>query len=289
MDARLKDIRLHLILIGIIIVLAATTAYFFYNNHPVGDNFQQFITDNLEHLRSEQALQNMPEVIPPGGVKAPILIYHSVRPHSENETELVKYYSVAPESLEKQFKYLKDNHYAVIKLEDLVSALNNKTKLPPKPVVLTFDDGWENQYKYAYPILKEYNYTATFFVYTDALDYDKFLTWQEINEMDDAGMTIAGHTKSHPYLYAMDDLNKIRDEIIGSKGIIQDRLGKPVTLFAYPFGHYNDNIIKILKENGFRAARSTYKGIYHSPQDLFTMKGIEATDDFDKFVKDLGK
>lgn len=287
MDERLKDKRLHLILIGIVIILAATTVYLFFNNYPITDNFQRFIIDNIENLNKELALQNAKEVILPGGIKAPILIYHSVRPHYDNEIELVKYYDVAPESMERQFKYLKDNHYTVIKLKDLVNALANKTKLPSKSVVLTFDDGWENQYKYAFPILKRYNYTATFFVYTDMLDSDKFLNWDEISEMDDSGMTIADHTKSHPYLYAMHNLTKIRNEIIGSKNIIEDRLGKPVTLFSYPFGNYNDDIIKILKENGFQAARSAHKGVYHTPQDLFMMKGIEATDNFNKFIKDL--
>jgi len=102
-------------------------------------------------------------------------------------------------------------------------------------------------------------------------------------------MTIGGHTKSHPYLPSITDPDTLRREIISSKNIIEDQIGKKVNLFAYPYGHYNDQIISIVKEAGYKLARSTYKGIYNSKNDLYTLKGIEVTDDLTKFVSDINK
>lgn len=283
----IRDKRLHIILIGAIIILSGIII-FFLNRYYSEDQIEKFFIFNASKLEAERSLQKIKEDVLPGAIKVPILIYHSVRPHTSFETELMKYYDVAPESLEKQFGYLKYNGYTVISFDNLINTLTKGTPLPKKSVVLNFDDGWENQYQYAFPILKRYHYTATFFIYTDPIDAnDSFLTGDQILEMDSAGMTFGGHTRSHPYLFEIRDTNLLRQEIIGGKNIIEDRLGHKIDIFAYPFGWYNDQIIKVLKEAGFKAARSTYSGIYQTSQDIFKLKGIEVTDDFDKFTKDL--
>jgi peptidoglycan/xylan/chitin deacetylase (PgdA/CDA1 family) len=189
--------------------------------------------------------------------------------------------------LEKQLRYLKDHNYVVISLDFLVEALKQNILLPPKSIVLTFDDGWRNQYAYAFPLLQKYNATATFFIFTNAIDHDLFLTWDQIRVMDNSGMSIGGHTRSHPYLPDITDPAVLRDEIIGSKKIIEDQIGQKIDLFAYPYGHYREDIIAIVKEAGYKSARSTYKGINHTSADLYTLKGVEVSDDFDTFVKNI--
>ena len=184
-------------------------------------------------------------------------------------------------------QYLKDADYVVIGLDFLASALEQNISLPPKSVVLTFDDGWRSQYSYAFPVLKKYGFTATFFIYTDAIDHNYFLTWDQVRFMNSEGMTIGGHTKSHPYLPDVHDPAQLREEIIGGKRIIEDQIHQKIDLFAYPFGHYRDEIIAIVKEAGYTAARSAYKGINHTKDDLYKLKAVEATDDFGKFVDDL--
>ena len=280
------DKFLHIIFTAIIVILLGTSVYFRANQG--NDTLQNEFLKKTDKLNSEQALQEIPEKAPPAdAVKVPILIYHSVKPHLAIETALVKYYVLSPESLEKQFRYLRDNGYTVIGLDFLVDALTKTITLPPKSVVLTFDDGWENQFQYAYPILKKYNYTATFFIFTRAIDRQSFLTWNQVKTMDTGGMTIGGHTRTHPYLPDITDPVVLRREIIGGKSVIENRIGHPINLFAYPYGHYNDQIIKIVKEAGYESARSAYKGIYHTLDDIYTLKGVEATDDFAKFIKDL--
>lgn len=282
------DKRLHIALAAIIVVLLGTSIYFRETRN--NDTFSQEFLSKTDKLEAEQALQRVPEKAPPpeaDAIKVPVLIYHSVIAHSADESALQKYYDVAPESLEKQFKYLRENGYTVIGLDYLADSLTQTITLPPKPVVLTFDDGWENQFQYAYPIIKKYNYTATFFIYTRAIGHDLFLTWDQIKAMDEGGMSIGGHTRTHPYLLGITDPVVLRREIIGGKSVIENRIGHIIDLFAYPYGQYTDQIIEIVKEAGYKAARSTHKGIYHTLYDLYRIKGVEATDDFDRFVKDL--
>jgi peptidoglycan/xylan/chitin deacetylase (PgdA/CDA1 family) len=266
--------------------LAVTTIYFRFFWAPV-DPYKEVFLSRISKFDLEHSLQGKAEEVKPGSVNVPILTYHSVRPHTPNQSPLQKYYDVAPESFIKQMQYLQDRGYAVIGLDYLATALEQNIILPQKSVVLTFDDGWRSQYAYAFPILRKHNYTATFFVFTDAIGQDYFLTWDQVRVMNNAGMTIGGHTKSHPYLAGIRDPEALREEITGGKHIIEDQIGQNIYLFAYPYGYYTNQIIGIVKDAGYRVARSTYKGIGHSRDDLFKLSSVEVTDDFDKFVADL--
>ncbi len=283
-----KDTYFHIFLISIIVGLGVVLFYYgVFRNF--GDSFEDKLLLNFKKFDEEYELQETKEEATGAETtNVPIFIYHSVRPHLAIENKLLKYYTVSPQSFEKQLRYLKDNGYVVIRLEYLADSLLQKIILPPKSVVLTFDDGWENQYRYAFPFLKKYGFTATFFVFTNVIDKNpSFLTWDQVKSMDEAGMAIGGHTKSHPYLFEIKDQNLLTQEISDGKKIIEEHIKKPVTIFAYPFGHYNDLLIKMVKQAGFKAARGTYRGTHHSADDIYKLKGIEATDDFGQFIKDL--
>ncbi len=221
-------------------------------------------------------------------VKVPILVYHSVRPPFATQTKLMKDYNVSPVAFTAQLKYLKDNHYNIISMNALDDYFSKKIALPDKPVILTFDDGWENQYKYAFQILKNFNTTGTFFIYTNAIDKKHFLTWPQVKEMAAAGMTIGAHTKSHPYLIKISqNIAKLRDEIIGGKKVLEEHLGAPVDFFAYPFGHYNNEILAVIKEAGFKMARSTYTDVYQTSENLYTLHGNEVREPISQFTQML--
>ncbi len=219
-------------------------------------------------------------------IKLPILVYHSVMPKDGTESLLLDHFSVSPENFEKQIKYLIENDYMVVNFDYLSDVLFNHKIVNKKTVIITFDDGWENQYRFAYPILKKYGVTATFFVYTNPIDHPHFLTWSQIKEMDAAGMTIGDHTKSHPDLYLVGEAG-LKDEITGSKKTIEDHIGKPVKYFAYPFGEFNDAIIKIVKDSGYYLARSSKVGIYNGQNEMYKLKSIEVTDNLNKLISDI--
>jgi peptidoglycan/xylan/chitin deacetylase (PgdA/CDA1 family) len=282
----LKDRNLHVILYSLIIILAVTLGYYRFV-YITPDPYKEELLSKISDFDLERSLQNVPEKIQPGSIKVPILIYHSVRPHNSDQTAMQRYYDVSPDAFEQQLRYLKDNGYTVISLDYLVDALQDNINLPPKSIVITFDDGWRNQYAYAFPLLKKYMDTATFFIISDNVGGSLFLTWDQVRVMSNSGMTIGGHTRTHPLLVNITDPSVLQDEIAGSKTIIEGQIGRKISLFAYPYGHYSDQVVQAVKDAGYQSARSTYKGIYHTSSDMFTLKGIEVTDDMNEFIKNI--
>jgi peptidoglycan/xylan/chitin deacetylase (PgdA/CDA1 family) len=259
--------------------------YLLYEKEIFASDFLSYYSGVRKEIAAQPEL-NAPPVLA-SGVRVPILVYHSVRPSFIGQTRIQRELDVEPAVFDKELSHLEERGYTVITLDALVDNLTKGTLLPSKPVVLTFDDGWGDQYENALPLLEKHRIKATFFVYTNALGHKHFMTWEQIKDLDARGMTIGAHTKTHPYLPKIVDPARLRDEIIGSKKALEQRLGKEVRLFAYPFGHYNEQIISIVKEVGFAAARSTYVGAVHTKGDLYTLRAIEVPPDFEGFINGL--
>ncbi len=244
----------------------------------------------LGELQKAAAIEALNQALPeepvkPGSIRIPIFIYHSIRPYPLSDSQNLRDYEITPELFEKELKYLQDNGYVPISLDELAADMKVGMTFPiPKPVVLTFDDGWQNQYKYAFPLLKKYYMTGTFFVFTNSIGKPHFLTWNNLKEMQAAGMTIGSHTLSHPYLNGL-SLTQVKTEVIKSKKILEDHLGKPVVHFASPFGYTNPDIMAIVKSAGYTTGRTTYKGVYQD--DPFRLKGILVDESFSDFTAAL--
>jgi len=213
-----------------------------------------------------------------------ILMYHSV---DNNKV----FFTVQPEMFEKQMKYLENNDYDVIKFSDLISLLKSNQELSKKTVVLTFDDGFEDNYINVFPVLKKYNFSATIFLTTGLVNKEmnnsqniplKILNWEQIQEMHESGLIdFQPHTVNHR------KINK--EEIINSKKNIEEKLNKKCEFFAYPRGVCNDEIIDILKYNEFKAARTIKNGKVKKGDDLFKLKriSVNSTTSFIQFKANL--
>lgn len=222
-------------------------------------------------------------------IRVPILVYHSVRPHQAKESTYQELYDVTPELLRRQLTYLTENGYTTISFGALADYFKEGRALPEKPVILSFDDGWKNQYEYAFPLLKEFRSTATFFIFTNAVNRGNHLTWEQLHEMQSAGISIEAHTKTHPYLQKITDPEELTREIAGSKKILEEELGTNVTIFAYPFGKYNDASIAEIKNSGFLVARSLRGGVMQSENERYALRASLATDNFEDFVQLLNQ
>ncbi len=201
----------------------------------------------------------------------PIMMYHHV--DNKNHHELN---TVSPENFEKQMAYLKRHGFHVIRFDELVSATAHHTKLPPKSVVITFDDGYLDNYLYAYPVLEKYQFPATIFVPSDLMNTTEgFLTWDQIKVMMNSGLvSIGSHTRTHVYLPDYPDFKKVEDEVVTSKRIIEEKIGKKVEYFCYPSGGFTYEIKDLLRRAGYKGACTTNRGRDRYNKDVFELKRV---------------
>ena len=125
-----------------------------------------------------------------------------------------------------------DEGYHTITMDELYDYVTKGTELPDKPVLITFDDGYIDNYKYAFPILKEYNMKATLFMITSAFGESRFVNVEQLKEMQANGIDIQSHTVNHKDLRNM-SLDQARDELISSKAVLEDRMKHPIRYIAY--------------------------------------------------------
>jgi len=185
----------------------------------------------------------------------PILTYHKFCTGDSQDV-----YTIHITRFEQQMAYLKNNGYLVISIAQLLQCIENNI-FPEKPVIITIDDGFKSVYSLAFPVLKEYGFPATLFLYTDFIgNGPNQLSWQEIREMIDAGMEIGSHTLSHSNLLNMkkkeshmDYLKRINQEILLSREILERNTGSLVQSFAYPYGVYSQEIKMLAKQAGYQA------------------------------------
>ncbi|MCA1554553.1 MAG: polysaccharide deacetylase family protein [Chloroflexi bacterium] len=217
------------------------------------------VTPVATGTRSTPLAQAAPSLTPlvaasaTSNVLVPILMYHQIKdlPANANVEDLT--WTVSPSALDAELAYLANNGYTTVSLDLMLDGLAGKSALPPKPVVLTFDDGWKNQYTEALPLLKKYKQTATFYVVSSYMGYGAYFDWTMTKEAQDAGMTVAGHSIDHSDL-SQKSAAEVDRQVRESKAALERQLGVSITHFAYPYGAYNDVIVDALKRNGYRSA-----------------------------------
>jgi len=198
----------------------------------------------------------------------PVLNYHQINNEDHNALTL------SDTEFEAQINYLYRDGYTAITPDQLADYLQYGKDLPSNPVLITLDDGYEDNYRVAYPILQKYHFTATIFLITDFVShYDKYLTWNQINEMSANGLIFEDHTLSHISLPNASD-KEISNQLIKSKEVLEWRLGKKVDYLAYPGGYYDQRVIQLAKDAGYRAAFTVNFGRDRVNSTLYTLNRI---------------
>ncbi len=215
-------------------------------------------------------------------IAAPVLMYHYISVPPEDADAYRQDLSVTPEDFRAQMAYLAASGYTPISLYDLNLALRWGTPLPPRPVVLTFDDGYRDFYEHAFPVLQELGFTATVFVITARLDAGDpaYLTWAQARELAAAGIDIESHTKDHPSLIGR-DAEFLHYQIKGSLESIEAHLGRPAHLFCYPAGRWDEAVLAALPEYGVWLAVVTEGGIEHTTDGVHLLRRVRISGDTD--------
>jgi peptidoglycan/xylan/chitin deacetylase (PgdA/CDA1 family) len=185
-----------------------------------------------------------------------ILQYH----HISEETPGIT--SVTPEQFQQHLNYLLVNDHAVLALEEVVAALADGTALPDRCVALTIDDAYLSAYTEAFPRVQRYGFPLTVFVSTEAVDRGRaaYLSWEQIREMQRAGVRFQNHSHSHAHLIRRhgeegdaDWEQRVAADIQTAQNRIEAELGTAPTLFAYPYGEYNQPLKRIVSSMGLVA------------------------------------
>jgi len=197
---------------------------------------------------------------------------------------------------EAQMRLLKEQGYRIIPMRDLLDFLYYRKGLPKRSVVLTIDDGHRSTYEIAYPILKKFGFTATLFVYTDFVGVsDSAVTWTHLRDMQRAGFAVGSHTVTHCDLTEKepgeDDsvyLERIQGELLGSKRIIDRELDRETLYLAYPYGHYDQRILRLSEKSGYKMAFSVKRGSNPFFADPLALKRRQIlAQDMGRFERDL--
>lgn len=200
-----------------------------------------------------------------------ILMYHSVAPGADLSNRLV----VSPETFDKQMRLLKERGFNVIPAEELARNIQNGRRMPLHTVAITFDDGYKDNYTYAFPVLKKYGLPATIFVITGEVGRSDRLSWGEIMTMRDSGLAAFGsHTLSHCILTEVPSDAELSRELSGSRALLENKLGAPVRTFAYPCGFFDDRVKEAAGKAGYEFAFATNPRQKVGNRDLMALKRI---------------
>src|SRR6516162_5421072 len=210
---------------------------------------------------------------------------------------------ITPAAFEAQMKELKDRGITVISMQDLLAWKRGEKNIPPRCAVITFDDGYKSQYEVAWPILKKYGFPFTMFIYTEgvrggSLGGGEAITWEQLADMRDNGVDIEAHTATHQDLregHTIMVVNPggkrsktkltgpqyeqwVHNEVVGSKELLEQRLGIKVNCFAVPFRNYNEHVKELARNTGYEAMFTVYGQpiTFTSPLDSLGRYAIEA-------------
>ena len=195
-----------------------------------------------------------------------VLMYHSI---SRGRKKPPDRWGVSEENFKKQLGLLKSKGWTTICVRDLLMA----DPLPQRTAVITFDDGYADNFEYAFRYLADYKMCATWFIVSHKIGKPSRLDAMQLRHMAASGMEIGAHTRTHARLPELDDA-KIEDEVSGSKKDIEDMFGLPVTSFAYPYGLFNDACVEAVRRAGFKVACTTRTGWFGSETDLMRVRRV---------------
>jgi peptidoglycan/xylan/chitin deacetylase (PgdA/CDA1 family) len=202
----------------------------------------------------------------------PILTYHRV---GELKGDHVP--TVTPETFEWQLRFLQRHRFRVIELGDLAEAVAQGRVLGRRTAAVTFDDGYEETFSIAAPLLQRFGVRATVFVTPTEIGTTGFMTWEQVRALAQDGIRIGSHTMHHAYLPLLPP-EQVPQELAESKRVLEQQLGQPVPWLSYPVGGFTPQIQALARQAGYRAACTTNRGTSKTAHDLFALRRIKMTD-----------
>jgi peptidoglycan/xylan/chitin deacetylase (PgdA/CDA1 family) len=229
-----------------------------------------------------------------------VLLYHQFKPAGVKIPAMYQW-TMNEDVFESEMKYIHDNGYNVIPMSTLLKFLRHEGSVPPRAVCITIDDGYKSAIVYAAPILKKYGFPWTFFVYPAFITTAEgagAASWNDLLQLQADGIDIECHSMTHPKLNSHHQLGRnlsaqeydawLTNETAGSKAILEQKMGKKITCFAYPFGEYNKAVEAATVAAGYEAIFTVAGNPVHSTTSLHSIGRYTITTNEEKnFTNDL--
>jgi peptidoglycan/xylan/chitin deacetylase (PgdA/CDA1 family) len=218
--------------------------------------------------------------------QANVFVYHRFNDSRYPST------NITVENFQAQLEVLRQQKFTVLKLGQVIDKMYRGLSLPQRCAVITVDDAYRSFMTDGWPLLKQYGYPVTLFVSTDTVGGNDFLSWHELQTLQDEGVEIGNHSASHDYLLDRVDIAdgaewyaRVMSDIRRSQRALETHLGIPAQLFAYPYGEFSPELALLIKEAGFVAAFGQQSGVITADQDFyqlprFPMGGAISIDEF---------
>ncbi|MEW2047372.1 polysaccharide deacetylase family protein [Streptomyces sp. NPDC005476] len=227
------------------------------------------------------------------GTRVPILMYHSVATEPNHATRTL---SVTPEAFAGQLAVIADRGLTPLTTAELAARWRTGRPLPVRPVLITFDDGYEGVHRHALPALAEHGFPATLFVTTGWIrgahdtggGPDTMLDWRQVRRLADAGVEIGGHSHTHPQLDRLDD-TRLRTELSRCRDLVADELGSLPVSFAYPYGYSSRRVRTAVRGQGFAQALAVGNSLARRAQGPYALRRVTVrrttdTEEFERLV-----
>ncbi|QNP73578.1 polysaccharide deacetylase family protein [Streptomyces roseirectus] len=210
--------------------------------------------------------------------RVPILMYHAI---ADQPSPATRELSVTPEAFAHQMDLIAARGRTPLTTAGLAAHWRTNRPLPPRPVLITFDDGYEGVHRHALPSLAGHGFPATLFVSTGWIKgahdtggaLDTMLDWPQIRQLADADVEIGGHSHSHPQLDQLDDTS-LRTELTRCRDLLADQLGAPPVSFAYPYGYSDRRVRAAVRESGFAQALAVGNALAHRAQGPYALRRV---------------
>ena len=205
----------------------------------------------------------------------PILMYHYIRDYKDQSDLIGIDLSVSPQIFDQQMTYLTQNNYQTITPSQMIDGFSGNFKIQnsKKPIIITFDDGYDDAYTNAFPILLKHNFNAVFYIISGQIGQNERMNREQIIDLDKKGMIIGSHTVSHPSLTELSN-DILVQQLSNSKSNLEQLISHQIVDFCYPAGKYNDNVVSFLKTVGYKTAVTTESDVANLNSDNYKLPRI---------------
>jgi peptidoglycan/xylan/chitin deacetylase (PgdA/CDA1 family) len=221
----------------------------------------------------------LPDPLPSRSLELPILMYHRINVVTPSTPGSSRGLTVHPADFERQMLWLKSRGYRSVTQREVFDALFRDRPLGPRPILITFDDGYRDVFYRASPVLQRLGFRATAYVISGRISAGdpSFLTWTLLHALEERGIEIASHTVHHRDLTRL-PVREALAELSQSRRVLERELGHPVQWLAYPFGRFDERVQELARRAGYVLATTTQPGVRQSAQAPLALRRLRVLD-----------